>query len=172
MFFSLSELELRRIHFDVVYRPGEFQLSADLRQESNLHAAGSVELLRNTLGEIRIQGNLQVTVSAECDRCLERALIPVEGPFDLFYRPVPQTNGHHEHRIAEGEVDLSFYEGNGLSLEDVLREQILLQVPMRVFCREDCKGICPVCGENRNTVACQCQRAAADDRWSALKDLG
>lgn len=171
MFFSLSELELRKIHFDVVYRPGEIQLSSDLRQESDLHAAGSVELLRNTLGEIRVRGDLKVEVSAQCDRCLEPAKIRVDGPFDLFYRPVPETNGHHEHRIAEGEVDLSFYEGDGLALEDVLREQVLLQVPMQVFCREDCLGICPVCGENRNSVSCSCEKPASDDRWAALKNL-
>ena len=171
MYFSLTELEQRTIHFDVLYRPGEIQLSPDLQQESDLHAAGSVELLRNTLGEIRVKGDLKVTVSGECDRCLERALIAIDGPFDLFYRPVPETDGHHEHRIAEGEVDLSFYEGDGLGLEDVLREQVLLQVPMQIFCRENCLGICSICGENRNNVPCTCEQTPQDDRWAALKDF-
>lgn len=171
MFFSLTELEQHKIHFDVAYQPGEIQLPPELRQETALHAAGSAELLRNTLGEIRVRGELKVTVSAACDRCLEPAMIPVDGPFDLFYRPVVESDGHHEHRIAEGEVDLSFYKGNGLGLEEALREHILLQMPMQVFCRENCLGICPVCGENRNLSACNCAAKPVDVRWAALKDL-
>lgn len=171
MFFSLTELEQRKIQFDVTYQPGEIQLSPDLRQITELRSAGSAELLRNTLGEIRVRGDIKVTVSAACDRCLEPAMIPVNGSFDLFYRPVVESDGHHEHRISDGEVDLSFYNGDGLRLEDVLREHILLQVPMQIFCRENCLGICPVCGENRNLVDCQCEPKPVDERWAALKDL-
>ena len=68
-------------------------------------------------------------------------------------------------------VEVGYYEGNGLPLNDVLREVVLLALPMQLVCSEDCKGICPVCGQNRNQRACGCQPVAADDRWSKLKDL-
>jgi uncharacterized protein len=73
--------------------------------------------------------------------------------------------------LDAGESEIDFYEGEGLELERVLREQILLALPMQRICREDCKGICPVCGQSRNVVACGCQVKAPDDRWAALRDL-
>ena len=66
---------------------------------------------------------------------------------------------------------MGFYEGDGVELNDVLREFILLTLPMQRVCSEDCKGICPECGQNRNQKECACQAAPADDRWAALKHL-
>jgi uncharacterized protein len=56
-------------------------------------------------------------------------------------------------------------------LEDVLREQVLLAVPLKAICREDCKGLCPQCGKNLNLETCSCDNAITDPRWGALKDL-
>ena len=61
--------------------------------------------------------------------------------------------------------------GDGIELNDVLREYILLALPMQRVCSESCKGICPVCGQNRNLKECGCQLRAGDDRWAALKNL-
>ena len=66
---------------------------------------------------------------------------------------------------------LARYEGDGLELNDVLREFVLLALPMQKLCNENCKGICPVCGQNRNQNECRCQNAADDNRWAALKEL-
>jgi uncharacterized protein len=66
---------------------------------------------------------------------------------------------------------MGFYEGDGLELNDVLREEVLLELPMQRICTESCKGICPVCGQNRNQIECACQASTADDRWAALKAL-
>ena len=73
--------------------------------------------------------------------------------------------------IDEGEAEIAFYEGSGLELKDILREYILLSLPMQRVCREDCLGICPVCGQNRNQNDCRCQSEAVDHRWAALKEL-
>ena len=58
-----------------------------------------------------------------------------------------------------------------MELEDILREQVLLLLPMQRVCREDCKGICPICGKDRNEAECHCKVQAADDRWKALLDI-
>jgi uncharacterized protein len=76
-----------------------------------------------------------------------------------------------EIEIDEGEAEIGFYEGGGLELEDILREQILLALPMQRVCSEECKGICPVCGKNRNQSACDCSTVKTDDRWGALRKL-
>ncbi len=172
VFFSVRELEQKKAHFDVAFSPGEIAYVDKLRQASPLLAEGSVELLGNTLGEIRVRGQLSVTMQSDCDRCLEPAQIPLEADFDLFYRPAPKTGSSREEvEIDEGESQIAFYEGEGLELGEILREHILLSLPMQRVCSETCKGICPICGQNRNTVSCGCSVKPADDRWAALKNL-
>ena len=110
-------------------------------------------------------------MEADCDRCLAVTMLPLDKSFDLFYRPPPEDLEAEEVKIDEGEAEIGFYEGLGLELADVIKEQVLLALPMQRTCREDCKGICPLCGANRNEVACNCYVKPADDRWSALKNL-
>jgi uncharacterized protein len=172
VFLSVKELELKKVRFDVAFPPGEIDFSGDgLQQSTPLEAEGSAELLANTLGEIRIQGKLRVWMRCECDRCLEPAEFPIESNFDLFYRPEVEDEFDEEVAIDEGESEIAFYAGGGIELKEILREYILLAMPMQRVCREDCHGICPVCGQNRNLASCRCEIKSADDRWAALKKL-
>ncbi|HYL99532.1 MAG TPA: hypothetical protein VEZ90_11310, partial [Blastocatellia bacterium] len=77
MFFSVKELEVKKIRFDVTFPPGEIEYEQRLRQATPLRAEGVAELLSNTLGEIRVKGCLSVTMEADCDRCLEPARFPM-----------------------------------------------------------------------------------------------
>ncbi len=170
MFFSVRDLELRKAHFDVAIPPGQIEFLDELRQATPLQAEGSVELL-SARDEIRVQGRLRVEMDADCDRCLEPVRFPLEARFDLFYRPLETVRGRDEIAVHEGESEIGFYEGDGLELNDILREQVLLLLPMQRVCGETCKGICPECGRNRNQVDCGCAARRVDDRWSALKNL-
>ncbi|MBI5280103.1 MAG: DUF177 domain-containing protein [Candidatus Solibacter usitatus] len=171
MFFTLTELEHHPILFDVCYRPGEIQFPEEFSQIGDLRVAGTAELLRNTLGEIRLRGHVTAGIEAACDRCLEPARMPVDGDFDLFYRPAVKAGGHGEVHLEEGEIDLSFYDGDGVELREAIREHVLLSLPMQAICREDCKGLCPVCGVNRNDRQCGCATVTSDARWEAFKQL-
>ncbi|HSW49191.1 MAG TPA: DUF177 domain-containing protein [Bryobacteraceae bacterium] len=172
MFLNVREMELRKVRFDQTFPPGEIQfLDGELRQAGPLHAVGSAELLPNTGGEIRILGHLDVRMQSECDRCLEVAEYPVALEFDLFYEPAVAEPAGQEVALKAKDSEVDFYQGEGLELEDVLREQILLSLPMQRTCREDCRGICPVCGTNRNRAECGCQVSTPDDRWAALRDM-
>ena len=91
MFFSVRELELRKAHFDVAYPPGEIEFHEQkLRQVSPLEAEGSVELLGNTLGEIRVRGHLRVTMEARVRPVPGTGSYSAGSDFDLFYRPEPE----------------------------------------------------------------------------------
>lgn len=172
MFLSIQELEVKKVRFEVAFPPGEIDFSdAGLTQATLLEALGSAELLANTLGEVRIRGHLKVRMRADCDRCLEPADFPVDSNFDLFYRPVTEAVREEDVEIDAGESEIAFYEGDGIELKDVLREFVLLAMPMQRVCRQECQGICPVCGQNRNLVRCGCEAKPLDDRWAALKNL-
>jgi len=172
MFLSIQEMEVRKVRFDETFEPGQIDFADDqVTQAGPLHVQGVAELLANTEGEVRIRGDLSVAMRADCDRCLAEARFPLEAKLDLFYRPMFNIAREEEIEIDEGEAEIGFYEGEGIELEDILREQILLLLPMQKVCREECKGICPICGKNRNESACDCKPATADDRWQALRDI-
>jgi uncharacterized protein len=172
MLLSIQELEVRRIHFDSVLEPGKLDFSfSGVRQLTPLHAVGDAEILENTGGEIRVKGQLTTTVEADCDRCLTPARFELDAPFDLFYQPSSIVEGSDEIAIDEGEAEIGFYEGAGIELDEILQEQVVLMLPMHHLCSEDCKGICPVCGKNRNESDCHCAIKPADDRWSGLKQF-
>ncbi|HUP04901.1 MAG TPA: DUF177 domain-containing protein [Bryobacteraceae bacterium] len=172
MFLSVKEMEHRKIRFDEIFQAGRIDFSEeDLEQGSPLRVTGSAELLPETEGQLRIQGRYSVEMTAQCDRCLGRARFPLDASFDLYYRPSSEMVSEEELEIDEGEVEIGFYEGEGIELGEILLEQVLLALPMQRVCSDLCKGICPVCGGNRNEVACDCSAEKADDRWGALRNL-
>lgn len=172
MLLSIKEMEVRKLPFAETWTPGEFDFSdSGARQIGPLTAQGVAELLPHTGGEVRVKGRVVTDLETECDRCLGRASFHIDVPFDLFYRPADSAGEEEEALIDEGEAEMGFYELPGLVLEDILREQVLLQLPMRTVCGEACKGICPVCGANRNETECSCEVHTGDDRWNALKDI-
>ena len=170
MFISLQQLEQRPVRFKVEIPAGEIEYDQSTTQVSSLQAEGSAQLLNHSVGDIRVQGDLKVTMSATCDRCLEAATFPIDNHFDLVYMPADEGAGG-EKEVDEAGIEVGYYEGNGLALNDILREVVLLALPMQLVCEETCKGICPVCGQNRNQHDCGCQQEAADDRWSGLKNF-
>ncbi len=173
MFISLKELELRSVAFSVAVAAGEIEFLDGLRQVGLLEAAGKAELQNAALEEIRVRGRLRTGMDGECDRCLDPARFAVEGEFDLRYRPArfAITAARDEVEIHGSESEIAFYDGEGIELNDVLREFVVLSLPMRKLCRGDCRGICPVCGRNRNASDCGCEAKPADDRWAALKQI-
>lgn len=172
MFLSVRELELHKVRFDAAFRPGQLEfLGNRLRQSGELEVRGSAELLAS-IQEIRVRGRISGAVECDCDRCLEPVRFPIDGEFDLLFRPDEVPPGAHpEVRIAPADSEIGFYEGAGLQLADIVREQVLLWLPMQRLCTPECQGLCPSCGANRNRDACACQPQHADDRWSALRQL-
>jgi uncharacterized protein len=171
MFLSIKEMELRKVRFDETFAAGQIDFKGEgLEQASPLHVTGAAEMLAHTDGEVRVKGNYTVEMAAECDRCLGRAVFPLDARFDLFYRPMAQIARDEEVAIDEGEAEIGFYEGGGMELEDILREQVLLALPMQRICSNDCQGICPECGKNRNEGACGCKDSGAE-RGGSLRGL-
>lgn len=170
MLLSLRELEFREVRFDVAFEPGKIDLSeSEFRQVEELRMSGMAEMVGGT-DEVRIRGHVSGHLEGECHRCLEAARLVVDRDFDLYYRPADPNSGTPEMEIDEDESEIGFFEGSGLQLADVLREQVLLWLPMQWVCEPDCRGICPACGENRNKVSCGCREQPMDDRWASLRD--
>jgi uncharacterized protein len=95
----------------------------------------------------------------------------LESSFDLLYRPLKTVNAPEEIEIKEADSEIGYYQGEGVLLEDVLKEQILLALPLKPLCKEDCRGLCVHCGKNRNAGDCGCTEERSDPRWAALAGL-
>jgi uncharacterized protein len=171
MFLDIKQMQLGKVRFSETIPAGAMEFfDQQIRQAAPIEAAGSAEVMETVL-EIRVRGHLRTCVEAACDRCLEPASFPIDTDFDLVYRPAALAPPGEEVEVGGAETEVGFYDGDGLELSEVLREQILLSLPMQRVCGEECQGICPVCGQNRNLVQCRCHAATADDRWEKLKDL-
>ncbi len=168
MLITPEELALHRIEVSETYAPGkldyhgaEFRQSAPLKVQASAGLAGA---------EIRIQGSLKTRIEAWCDRCLAPVEIAVDPEFDLFYRPVTDIAREEEIEISRDDLEIGFYSGRGIEFTDVVTEQVILSVPMKVVCKEDCRGLCPVCGVNRNVEACQCAPVTGTSPFASLKE--
>ncbi|MBZ5645784.1 MAG: DUF177 domain-containing protein [Acidobacteriia bacterium] len=177
MFISIHELELHQIDFAEEFRPQAIDFGPDLHQRTGLTTSGHAVLIeehrggKETVKDIRLVGDYRTRVELPCARCLDPVLRDVASSFDLLYRPLGVDATTHERAVHEADTEIGYYVGEGLQLQDVLREQVLLAVPIKAVCREDCKGICPHCGRNLNLESCQCGASQPDPRWNALKDL-
>jgi DUF177 domain-containing protein len=177
MFISIRELQLHQIRFQEEFRPEQIDLGPEVRQKTPLRTSGRADLLPEHHGrhkhidDIRLVGEFSTRLEFSCARCLEPIARDVERSFDLLYRPQGSDAGHEELSVAQAEADIGYYTGDGLLLEDVLREQVLLAVPLKAVCREECRGLCPHCGRNLNLESCDCAESPGDPHWSALAKL-
>ena len=177
MLIEIQELEQHPIDFREEFSPGVIDLGEDVRQRTPLQSEGRADLVEEHHGkhqvvrDIRLKGKLETSLEVACARCLDPVVLAVKRNFDLLYRPLGTDAGHEELSVTDAEAEIGYYQGEGLLLEDTLREQVLLSVPLKTVCREDCKGLCPHCGKNLNEGACSCADEVEDPRWAALKEI-
>lgn len=170
MFLNVRDLELRPQRFSEEFPPGVIDLLDErLRQSSVLKVEGRADYSQ-ALQEIRIEGHLNVELASECDRCLEECRFLLDADFRLSYMPADANVAPEEAGLNDDEASVAFYEGDGLDLIEVFREQVVLGAPMHMLCKEDCQGLCPTCGENWNQSSCACQSVDVQTRWAALRD--
>ncbi|PYP82597.1 MAG: DNA-binding protein [Candidatus Angelobacter sp. Gp1-AA117] len=177
MFIKIKELELRKIVFDENIPPGIIDLGEDIEQKTPVTVSGRAELIREHRGshevveDIRLVGKFATQVKVRCARCLEPVGESVAEDFDLLYRPMGVDAMSDESAISLADTEIGYYQGEGLLLEDVLKEQLLLALPVKQICSAECKGLCPHCGVNLNVESCDCVQIVSDPRWAALEDI-
>jgi uncharacterized protein len=177
MFIDIHELEVHPIDFREELRPQAIDLGPDVRQLSALKTQGHADLVEEHHGkhkklqDIRLSGSLATRLEVSCARCLEPVQHDVTRSFELLYRPQGSDARAEELSVTDAEAEIGYYKGDGIELDDVLREQVLLAVPLKSLCREDCRGLCPHCGKNLNQEKCSCSEEVEDPRWEALKEI-
>ncbi|MEW6659028.1 MAG: DUF177 domain-containing protein [Thermodesulfobacteriota bacterium] len=106
--------------------------------------------------DILVRGHLLGHLQLSCSRCLENFALPVDGDFDLLLAPRPEQISGQDEELSAADLDVDYYSGEVLNLGAILREQIILMVPLKPLCTEECRGLCPRCGALLNREECTC----------------
>jgi uncharacterized protein len=124
--------------------------------------------LDKSLRQILLKSEIQAEGVFVCDRCLEEFHRKLDVKYSMIYI---QGNRSTADIKKEEEIQVLSADTNYIDLDDDIRQCVLLAIPQKLLCREDCNGLCPTCGVNRNTENCSCGAEAVDTRWDALKKL-
>src|ERR1044071_6053810 len=170
MRIEVENLSATASPFAHTYRPEEVEVE---EEGARLVSDAKVEGSATRKGEqVRLRGTISTEVELLCDRCAAPERGPLVAEFDTSFIPQEVEAGKPEHvELLTEDLGLAAYEGDAVDLDELVREQILLALPSRHLCREDCKGLCQKCGANLNEKDCSCEQGEVDPRWAALADL-
>jgi DUF177 domain-containing protein len=175
MFLNLNEFRDPHARVDEVYEPAAFGAPREGDRAADVfRVVGPVSLgfdLYRDEEQFHLVGTVKGRLELACGRCLEPFEFPVDTAFDLRYQPREAGAVEGEREIREDDLATAFYEDDRIDLDQLMREQFYLVLPMKPLCRELCRGLCPACGANLNTGACACQYTWDDPRFAALKAL-
>jgi DUF177 domain-containing protein len=170
-FVDLKDLAHDKLSFAARFEQGVIDFSSEnVRQIGDLDWAVSAERAGE---EIRITGTLDTNIELMCSRCLEPARLRVTKPFDLFFRERDEAMFDEDDEVELDEKDTrtAFFTGTKLAIGDILREQVLLALPMKALCNVDCKGLCPTCGTNLNSTRCGCPTEGFKPHMDTLLEI-
>ncbi|HAK87849.1 MAG: hypothetical protein A2077_06645 [Nitrospirae bacterium GWC2_46_6] len=121
--------------------------------------------------EAIVTGNAGADVELQCSRCLKVFTMKVNSDINVVYRPAEDIVREEHYEIRGDELDTGFYKNDILDTDDLLKEHVLLNVPMKPLCSAECKGLCPKCGADLNITQCNCPISEIDSRLAVLKQL-
>ncbi len=169
MRIELEKLEGDKGSFAHTYQPDELNpLDERVTITQPAEVNGTV---RRAGIEVFVDGHVETRAQLECDRCLKPVELPVSADFALEYITGAVYESSSAAALSEQQLSVSVFDGETIDVDEIAKEQILLAVPARTLCREECKGICPECGNDLNTGQCNCSADEVDPRWAALKSL-
>jgi uncharacterized protein len=172
-------LDLSRLRSGVEQLDRQIDLATELAGPE-VRPASPVRLVaevRKDREKVRLVGRLETTVGVDCSRCLDPFTIAVAVTFDLLYLPAANAGPAVARAADDGDevraddIGVSYYEDETIDLAALAREQIVLALPMKPLCRQDCRGLCPVCGANRNHETCSCKVEWVDPRLESLRQF-
>jgi DUF177 domain-containing protein len=169
MLIDLSRFRGGLEHLERTFEPSAFEKDADaFRVVAPVQVVAD---LRKDTQKVRLVGRVTTALELDCSRCLEPFRVPIDSKFDVLFLPpgANTSDGKGEQEVGDEDLGVSFYKDDTIDLGEVVREQFYLALPMKPLCREDCGGLCPVCGKNRNREACECQAEWVDPRLEALR---
>lgn len=169
MIVDLHEIEGASRPFELSISPDELDF-ADPRFRLTGDVKVNGEVARSS-AEVHVRGAIDASAEIDCSRCLRAIPSPLAIDFAVSFVSPEHFASNPEHEVSVEDLDTDVLDKDQIDLREVVREQILLNLPEQKFCDPDCKGLCPQCGADLNLLDCKCDRDEIDPRWAALKDF-
>jgi uncharacterized protein len=118
-----------------------------------------------------LDGRLYGSLSVRCDRCLEPFDMELKDEFHVYLVMREPVHDEDDLELLDEEMEVDFIKGETIDLDDVIREQIYLSVPIKCVCKETCRGLCPQCGANLNVAPCRCMSQTGHPAFLKLEKL-
>ena len=152
------------------YQPGELSVEDD-----RIHLLDPQPRIRSRIRldgqRVKLAGKIAGHLELQCDRCLKPVDFVVEAKFSREYMTTADYEAQHAVELSENDMNLSVFDGSVIDVDSLVTEELLLAAPDQVLCQQNCQGICPNCGADRNVELCDCETADVDPRWAGLKEL-
>jgi uncharacterized protein len=169
MRIELDKLEERGGKFERLYEANQLPLDdPEVRLVEPAEVSGRI---RRKGADVELRGQLHTKLEVPCGRCLQPVELPISTEFNERFVRTISWAAEEQHELGAEDLNISVFDDEGIELDALVREEILLAVPVNVLCREDCQGLCPLCGIDRNMDNCQCDNDEVDSRWQKLKEL-
>lgn len=169
MIIDLIAMENSPHRFATTVAPENIELESEgvkLKSAARIEAA-----VTRHIAQADVKGEIAAEVEMECSRCLLPIEKTLKFSFSVGFVAPENYSEAKETELRADDLEIAILDDNKIRVAELVREQILLNLPAQIYCREDCRGLCAQCGANRNLIDCQCEEKEVDPRWSALKGL-
>lgn len=120
---------------------------------------------------IRVNGHVETTVRLHCSRCLAEFETNIKSLFTLFYNKTSGTSLDEERELTEEDLVSASYEGEYIDFTTEIAAQVMMEIPFKPLCKEECRGLCSMCGADLNAGDCGCNRTEPNPKFAALKNF-
>lgn len=168
MIIELESLTERRNSISWDIPPDEIDLSDE---NARLDSASVSVIVEAGLESVLIKGTVRTEIGEGCVRCLEPFRHEQLIEFTAEFVSEDKFPSEKELELRGEELTVDIFDGVSIDLTSVVREQIVLDLPSYPVCAPECRGLCPICGVNRNIDDCSCADESVDPRWEVLKEI-
>ncbi len=169
MILDLTEIEgdSRSFHFvvpvaDLDFDDDRFRLTGDVIVAGNVARRSA---------QVDVDGSIAGTAEVDCTRCLRSVPWNIDIEFSVSFVTADNFTTAKEREVSTADLDTDVLDSDRIEVKEIVREQILLNLPEQVLCDPECKGLCPQCGADLNLLDCKCDQSEIDPRWAALKKI-
>ena len=178
MYLRIEQIKNEGLYLEFEEQPDVFPVLSEMINQGECNFMAPIKTALRAIrieDMIDVQGHLNTLVRLPCGRCLKEYETPLKSRFEITYAHRPPSaladEEQEEVEISAAETGLIYFEGEHINLQDGVQEQVILALPVRSLCSENCKGLCTSCGKDLNEGDCDCNRQPVDSRFAALKNL-
>lgn len=172
MLIKIDNIPAEGLNVEATYSGQQFfQLLEDSEpRDFGLEKVDVACMIKREMQNVILQGTVTTNLELSCSRCLRHVEFPLATEFDYILMPEPAF-GEEERELSSEDLDFIFYRDDMVDLSQIIVEQVVLKIPIRPLCSENCKGLCSVCGQDLNEGSCSHGKTGRSGPFGILKDV-